>query len=117
MLKRKNNNSSNPKLKSLNRNSSHNNFSANITKTLAEVNQVSTRNIHQIYSIQKPFRILVPDYFNIPKFQDRHLLGSVPELTHREIIIKMKAEIEVKRKLKDLEVLAMGMKRAKSIKE
>ena len=29
----------------------------------------------------------------------------------------MRAEVEVKRKLKDLEVLSMGMKRAKSIKE
>ena len=116
MIKRINNKSGN-KLKAVYRNSSHANFSANITKTLAEVNQVSSRNTNPIYSINKPFRIMVPDYFNIPKFSDRPVIGEVPELSHREVIAKMRAEIEVKRKLKDLEVLAMGMKRAKSIKE
>jgi len=105
---------SNPKL---GRNCSQPSFTYDQTKTIAELNHVSSRHHNPVYSASKPFRIVLPDYFNIPKFTDQPIIGHLPSSSNREIIAQIRTSIEVKRKLKDLEVLAMGMHRAKSIKE
>lgn len=84
------------------RNSSHANFSYTQTKTIAEINHVSAKQQRPIYSTLKPFRILLPNYFNIPKFIDEVIVGEIPLPSHQEVIAKMRAEIEVKKKMKDL---------------
>jgi hypothetical protein len=84
------------------RNHSHKAFTFDQTKTIAEINHVSSRHHKYFYSPFKPFRILLPGYFNIPNFIDQAVIGEVSSSSHREAIFKMRAEIEVRRKLKDL---------------
>jgi hypothetical protein len=58
--------------------------------------------------------VLLPDYFNVPRFTDPDLFAPTPE---GELFSQVRAEGELRRKLKDLGVLAEGMRRAKNIKE
>lgn len=81
------------------RNNSHPNFVFSQNRTLAELN-LSTKNRPQVYHPLHPVRVHLPEYFNIPKFQDKDILNK--SCSEQELIKKMRSEIEVRRKLKDL---------------
>ena len=56
----------------------------------------------------------LPDYFNIPRFIDRDLFHPP---TEEAFFAQRRADADLQRKVKDLGILAEGMRRAKNIKE
>ena len=72
-MHRKSTNRKLPAKPSIKRAKSHVTFTYNQNKTLAELNHVSAKNQPLAYHPNKPCRILLPDYFNVPKFIDRSL--------------------------------------------
>ncbi len=64
--------------------------------------------------------MLLPDFFNIPKFIDREINFRTvidPNQEANNPILALKQEKGLKKKLKDISILAEGMKRAKNIRE
>jgi hypothetical protein len=64
--------------------------------------------------------MLLPDFFNIPKFSDREIDFRAAINHHQEgsnPIFAFKQEKGLRKKLKDISILAEGMKRAKNIRE
>jgi hypothetical protein len=64
--------------------------------------------------------MLLPDFFNIPKFIDREIdFRATTDLNQdgNNPIFALKQEKGLKKKLKDISILAEGMKRAKNIRE
>ncbi len=57
----------------INRTYSLNKLTFTLNKTLAEINKVSVKLSEYKFHVNKPVRIVLPEYFNIPKFEDQHL--------------------------------------------
>lgn len=92
------------------------NFSHSLTPTLAELNHVSPRALPPRYFSDRPARIFLPDYFNIPKFQDCSLFAPAPSSEER-MVSRLRGEAGVRQQLRDLSILGEGMRRARNIKE
>jgi hypothetical protein len=56
-----------------NKNRKYEKFRLSNDLTLAEFNKVSLKDKRHTYSITKPYRIHLPEYFNIPEFKDTEL--------------------------------------------
>lgn len=61
------------------RTASVNNLKYTQTRTIAEINNVSAKTHKIVLDISKPYRILLPDYFNIPKFEDKNVINQSEE--------------------------------------
>lgn len=81
--------------------------------TIAEQNKVSIKELTKNMNPSTPFRIYLPDFFNIPSFEDKPIgNGSAGKSSHPVL----KEDAFLKKRIKDLTTLAEGMKRAKNIK-
>lgn len=58
---------------------SHSHFSLTQNKTLAELNHLSTRSTTHPYHPSLPLRVVLPDYFNVPRFTDHDLFQPLAE--------------------------------------
>lgn len=64
---------------------SHNNLHPHHTHnhphptTIAEINQVCHKNHKITLDASKPYRITLPDYFNIPRFEDKSIIEGQEE--------------------------------------
>jgi hypothetical protein len=85
--------------KIITRNTSHQHFTCSPTRTLAEINRVSARSRPPRLSPSCPLRITLPDFFNIPRFQDMPLTANEPP-PHQQLIQKIKGHAEVRGKVK-----------------
>ena len=83
--------------------------------TIAQFNQVSLKERKCNFTIDKPYRIQLPEYFNIPPFQDTEFQFQNAD-QQEEKKLKIVNDTLLLKKLKDLGVLAEGMKRAKNTK-
>lgn len=83
--------------------------------TIAQFNKVSLKERKCNLTIDKPYRIQLPEYFNIPPFKDIEFQFENKD-RQEEKNIKIINDTLLLKKLKDLGVLAEGMKRAKNTK-